>query len=56
MWISARLEDGRVKEPKKITMQLVKAHGLTKEEYDKIEDILGARAQLYRIRYLFCYV
>ena len=30
-----------MKEPKKITMELVKAHGLTKEEYDKIEDILG---------------
>lgn len=31
MWRPARLEDEeKVKEPKKITMELVKAHGLTR--------------------------
>lgn len=29
-----------MKEPKKITMELVKAHGLTEEEYDKIKEVL----------------
>ncbi len=30
-----------MKEPEKITWELVKAHGLTEEEYEKIKDILG---------------
>jgi len=30
-----------LKEPKKITWELVKAHGLSEEEYNKIKDILG---------------
>ena len=30
-----------MKEPKKITWELVKAHGLSEEEYNKIKDILG---------------
>jgi len=30
-----------MKEPKKITLELVKAHGLTREEYNKIKDTLG---------------
>ncbi|TES85407.1 phosphoribosylformylglycinamidine synthase subunit PurL, partial [Candidatus Aerophobetes bacterium] len=30
-----------MKEPGKITPDLVKAHGLTEEEYEKIKDTLG---------------
>jgi len=30
-----------MKEPRKITMELVKAHGLTEGEYAKIKEILG---------------
>ena len=32
---------GEVKEPERITLDLVRAHGLTEEEYEKIKDMLG---------------
>lgn len=32
-----------MKEPKKITLELIKAHGLTEEEYNRIKDILGRK-------------
>jgi len=30
-----------LKEPKRITLELIKSHGLTREEYKKIKEILG---------------
>ncbi len=35
-----------MKESKKMTMELVEAHGLTKEEYDKIKNVLGREPNL----------
>ena len=39
-----------MKEPERITLDLVRAHGLTEEEYEKIKDMLGREPNFTELR------